>query len=224
MMKRLSIGRLVAIAFLICLFATPVKGQWTTLNDAIQPRVEGHSVVIDGKIYLFGGFQSEPSDNEYPDLVPIPDNEYYNPTTNSWTAFQPMPIANSHVGSAKVGKEVWLAGGFALIGFQQITDLVAIYDSETDTWRNGPSLPAKRAGGALVRNGRKLHFFSGLVDRDNGAFDHWVLDLDEPGGPQTWVAAAPVPVHRNHHSGISVGGKIYMIGGQQKPRYQPDGC
>lgn len=181
--------------------------EWTSLQDAIEPRVEGHSAVLDGQIYVFGGFQTQ-------DIVPTDQNEVYNIAGNSWSAFAPLPIPNTHVGSAEADGKVWIAGGFALIGFIQTVDIVWIYDPVTNTFTNGPSLPAPRAGGALVRLGRKLHYISGLENRNDSVGDHFVLDLDEPGGPQTWTTAAPMPDPRNHFSGIALGGKIYAIGGQ----------
>ncbi|MEM8486215.1 MAG: malectin domain-containing carbohydrate-binding protein [Bacteroidota bacterium] len=181
--------------------------EWTSLQDALEPRVEGHSAVIDGKIYVFGGFQTQ-------DIVPTDKNEVYNIDTNAWSTFAPLPIPNTHVGSAEADGKVWIAGGYALIGFIQTVDIVWIYDPVANTFTNGPSLPAPRAGGALVRLGRKLHYISGLENRNDSVGDHFVLDLDEPGGPQTWTTAAPMPDPRNHFSGIALGGKIYAIGGQ----------
>ena len=180
---------------------------WIDLPNAIEPRVEGHSAVIDGKIYIFGGFQTQ-------NIVPTDQNEIYDPAANAWSTFEPLPVPNTHVGSAEADGKVWIAGGYALIGFIQTVDVVWIYDPVTDTFTDGPSLPAPRAGGALVRLGRKLHYISGLENRNDSVGDHFVLDLDEPGGPQTWTTAAPMPDPRNHFSGIALGGKIYAIGGQ----------
>lgn len=180
---------------------------WTPLPDAIEPRVEGHSAVLNNKIYFFGGFQTQ-------DIVPTDQNEIYDLSTNSWSTFTPLPVPNTHVGTAEADGKVWIAGGFALIGFIQTVDLVWIYDPVANTFTDGPSLPAPRAGGALVRLGRKLHYISGLINRNDNTGDHFVLDLDEPGGPQTWTMAAPMPDPRDHFSAIAVGGKIYAIGGQ----------
>ena len=185
--------------------AARAAADWTPLPDAIEPRVEGHSAYIDGKIYVFGGFQTE-------DIVPTDQNELYDLSTNAWSTFAPLPVPNTHVGSAEADGKVWIAGGFALIGYIQTVDLVWIYDPETDTFTDGPSLPAPRAGGALVRLGRKLHYISGLINRNDNTGDHFVLDLDEPGGPQTWTTAAPMPDPRDHFSAVTLGGKIYAIG------------
>ena len=213
-----GVGNVVCQAlFFFALTLTSHAQDWTTLSNSLEPRVEGHSAVIDGKMFVFGGFQVEPPIT----LFPIDGNEVYAPATNTWSTFAPLPVPITHVGSAIVDKTVWLAGGYALFDFQQIVNHVYIYDTETDSWTTGPPLPLARAGGALARNGRKLHYFSGLENRNDDVGDHWILDLDEEGGPQTWVPAAPLPTPRNHLSGVAVGGKIYAVGGQQNHDVNP---
>ncbi len=216
MMNRQAVLPIVApILLAVLLFSgRPATAQWTTLDEALEPRVEGHSAIINGKIFTFGGFQTE-------NITPTDQNEVYDPAEDDWSTFAPLPVPITHVGSALVGKKVWLVGGFALIGYTQTVDHVYIYDAEADSWTRGPSLPEVRAAGALVRLGRKLHYFSGLKNRNDDVGDHYVLDLDEPGGPKTWTTAAPLPNPRNHLSGVAVGGKIYAIGGQNNHDIDP---
>ena len=211
MINRIS---LIFTILLLLLVSIPATAQdWVTLTNDEEERVEAHSAVIDKKIFLFGGFQTDEAlgenQSEETDQTAI-----YDPAADTWTKFAPLPIPVTHVGSAVVGREVWLAGGFAVLGFNQAIDHVYIYDVDANSWSEGPALPAPRSAGTLVRNGRKLHYISGLENRNDGVVDHWVLDLDEPGGPQTWNTLASIPETSNHLSGIAVGGKIYAIGGQ----------
>jgi len=199
---------------LLLLVSIPATAQdWVTLTNDEEERVEAHSAVIDKKIFLFGGFQTDEALGENQSQE-TDQTAIYDPAADTWTKFAPLPIPVTHVGSAVVDREVWLAGGFAVLGFNQAIDHVYIYDVDANSWSQGPSLPAARSAGTLVRNGRKLHYISGLENRNDGVVDHWVLDLDEPGGPQTWNTLASIPETSNHLSGIAVGGKIYAIGGQ----------
>lgn len=198
---------------LLFLLTTPVKAQWVTLASDEEERVEAHSAVFDNKIYLFGGFQTDEALGENQSQE-TDQTGFYDPVSNTWTKVAPLPLPITHVGTAIVGRKLWMAGGFAVLGFNQAVSLVYIYDVDANTWTQGPSLPAPRSAGTLVRLGRKLHYISGLENRNDGVVDHFVLDLDEPGGPQTWNTLAPIPESSNHLSGIAVGGKIYAIGGQ----------
>ena len=87
------------------------------------------------------------------------------------------------------------------------------YDTVTDDWQAMLSLPAARSAGALVRVGRKLHFFGGVDSRRRDTADHWVLDLRRP---TKWVTDTAMPNPRNHLGAIETGGKIYAIGGQHR--------
>ena len=74
-------------------------------------------------------------------------------------------------------------------------------------------MPQARGAGALVLLDGKLHFLGGTdIDRTTALTDHWVLDLADGGG--SGPPAAPVPVARNHVAAVTVGGMIYVIGGQ----------
>lgn len=199
---------------LFLVFTAPAVAQdWVTLTSDEEERVEAHSAVVDDKIFLFGGFQTDEALGEFQSQE-TDQTAIYDPVADTWTKIAPLPIPVTHVGSAIVGRKIWLAGGFAVLGFNQAIDHVYIYDVDANSWSTGPSLPAPRSAGTLVRNGRKLHYISGLENRNDGVVDHYVLDLDEPGGPQTWNMLAPIPETSNHLSGIAVGGKIYAIGGQ----------
>jgi N-acetylneuraminic acid mutarotase len=57
-----------------------------------------------------------------------------------------------------------------------------------------------------------LHFFGGSnCSRVDATTNHWRLDLN--GGTQ-WTTRAAMPVPRNHLGGVTLGGKIYAVGGQ----------
>ena len=181
---------------------------WSPKADAPLPLFEAQGGVAGGKLYIFGGYDSEA-------IEATPRSSVYDPATEGWRALAAMPEAITHAGNAVVGETFYLAGGFLGDHPGPSTNQVWVYDTLTDTWSEGPALPAKRGGGALVALGRTLHFFGGVV-REGGEYledtgDHWVLGLDDPTG---WEAAPPMPNPRNHITGVALNGKAYAIGGQ----------
>ena len=168
-------------------------------------RLEAGSAVVDGRLFLFGGFTGHT-------LLASRETDVYDPATDTWTRLSDMPTAVTHIGFAVDGSDVWIVGGFQGNHPGTATPAVWVYDTATDSWSAGPPLPAARAGGAAVRLGRDLHYFGGtLPDRDTNSANHWVLDLDSPGAG--WTSAAPLPVPRTHLSGCAVGGRALAIGG-----------
>ena len=65
----------------------PVADTWTTLASLSKPRLYHASAVVDGKLYIFGGYSS---DGET-DL-----GEVYSPATNCWAPVADLPSAISY--------------------------------------------------------------------------------------------------------------------------------
>ncbi|NJL13021.1 MAG: DUF5060 domain-containing protein [Microscillaceae bacterium] len=183
---------------------------WVTLSDAILPRAEAQSTVVNGKLYVFGGF------NEYyggSDLRITDTCEVYDPATDTWTYLGRMPIPVTHLGIVADGDRVWLPGGFEGDNPGVAIAQVQIYNTDTNAWSLGPDLPEPMASHAVARLDRKLHIFGGLKpNRQTNNPSHYVLDLDNLGAG--WQRKADLPQARNHLSGIALNGKIYAIGGQ----------
>lgn len=189
---------------------TQIFGPWQLMAPAPAGHIEGGAATINGRLYIFSGFATAGV------LIPSNRMDVYHLATNTWESsvmpFGPTPFSSSHIQAAADGQFVWFAGGFVGPSGGPPTDEVWRYDTLTDTWTPGPPLPAPRASGGLVVQGRNLHFIGGLpADRQTDQADHWVLDLDNP---VAWVNAAPFNRPRNHFQAVTVNGIIYAVGGQ----------
>ncbi|UJH67036.1 PKD domain-containing protein [Allomuricauda sp. SCSIO 65647] len=188
---------------------------WNDLTDSGLARFETRREHVDDKIYIMGGWVSG--------LIASNAVEIYDMTNDAWSFGTNMPTNLTHMGSAVVGNEIWLIGGFVGDHPGVATDAVHIYNSITDSWSTGPSLPMPIGSGAASYNNGKIHFFGGLLpDRQTDVGNHYVLDLNNIGAG--WANAAPMPNPRNHHGAASVNGIVYAIGGQfghdSSPQYQ----
>ncbi|TGE03202.1 malectin domain-containing carbohydrate-binding protein [Hymenobacter fodinae] len=179
---------------------------WQPAAAVDYERKEGQSALVDDYLYTFGGY--------YGNLIGTNLTQRYEVATNTWVNLAPAPLAVTHMGAAVVDKKVWLIGGFVGDHPGPVTAAVQIYDTQTNTWSMGPPLPAPRGSGAAAVVGHYLHAFGGLLpDRRTDTGDHYVLDLQNI--TAGWQQAAPLPEPRNHLAGVTVGGKIYAIGGQR---------
>ncbi len=178
---------------------------WNTLANSNLSKVEAQSVKVNNKLYTLAGFLSG--------LKITAATEIYDPEANTWSMGAPMPTAVTHMGAVAVNEEIWIIAGFAGDHPGAATNKVQIYNTVTDTWSAGPSLPNPRGSGAAVYNAGKIHFFGGLLpDRRTDVGEHYILDVNNR--VRGWQAAAPMPNPRNHLSGAAINGKIYAIGGQ----------
>ena len=166
---------------------------WRELPDMPAGKWEAATTVVDGKFYLFAGYQGAVRSSKRVDV--------FDPADGSWTRIQDMPSAVTHLNAVLDRRTVWFAGGFKDGYKGHAIAEVWSYDLDLDRYTAAPLLPEPRAGGGLTLVGRKLHYIGGLMaDRDTDAADHWVLDLEAwAGGSATgpgaqakmWVADLP---------------------------------
>lgn len=191
--------------------ATEADG-WQKLNDMPVGKWEPATIAMDGKFYVFGGYEDNISSSKRTDA--------YDPATDTWTQMQDLPSALSHVNLVIEDGDLWFAGGMKdkrQPAKDFIIDEVWKYSFADDRYIAAPLLPGRRAGGGLARIGDRLHYVSGLKeDRDSDASEHWVLDLNswEREGAEGWQQAAPFPTPRNQFSTVVLNDEIYAIGGQ----------
>jgi len=205
-------GAVISLFATMILFNTTVYSQndseWRELPDMPVGKWEPGTVVLDEKLYVFGGYTFG--------VVSSKRAETFDPQDGSWTLIQELPSAITHMNTVLDGRTVWFAGGFKDGYRGHAIAEVWNYDADLDRYTAAPLLPEPRAGGGLAIVGGKMHFFGGLMtDRDTDSGDHWVLDLDDwAAGSATWTNAAPMPVPRNQFSTVVLDEKIYAIGGQ----------
>ncbi len=185
---------------------------WSELAPSPTALYEGQGAAVNGRLYVFGGFDRNVDDQP----IATSAAHVYDPATNTWATLHDIPDVVTHAGVAVDGSNIYLAGGFVGDHPGPQTDHVWRYDSTADRWTALPPLPGARGAGALVRQGRDLHYFGGTERTVDGDYlhddaDHVILSLD---APTAWRAAAPLPNPRNHLGAAVLGGMIYAVGGQ----------
>ena len=201
------------VVTVLCLFWTNLglaqsPGSWQALPDMPVGKWEPGVVVLDDKLYIFGGYTDG--------VVSSKRSEVFDPSDNSWTLIQELPSAITHMNMVLDGRTVWFAGGFKDGYKGHAIAEVWSYDVDLDRYTAAPLLPEPRAGGGLAVVNGQLHYFGGLMaDRDTDSGDHWMLDLEGwMQGSATWTHAAPMPAPRNQFSTVVFDGRIYAVGGQ----------
>jgi N-acetylneuraminic acid mutarotase len=189
----------------------PTAISWT--NGAPSPIVRAEAVggMVNGILYVFGGFNNEGSDTT---TIPLQSEcDSYNPATNTWTRLQDFPEPFTHAQEVIVGTDIWFVGGYIGNHPGPGTTHVWIYDTTDDSWSRGPDLPQARGAGTAALVGNTIYFTGGMDEtRTIDENTTWGLDLtNESAG---WVQLANLPNGRNHVAGASLGGFFYVIGGQ----------
>ena len=182
---------------------------WKNLARAPLPRFEALGEVVGDKLYVMGGFQTD-------DITTTDRSHVYDSATGTWSEIARMPLPLTHSGHATDGQFIYVAGGAVgdwMGSNTPVSRKVFRYDTASNTWTSMLQLPQGRGAGALVRVGRKLHFFGGYDQNYTDRSEHWTLDLRNPA---VWRPNTPMPNPRNHFGSALVGTKIYAIGGQHR--------
>lgn len=137
---------------------------WKPITPMLAERFEHGCALVDGHFYVFGGYGQGVNTSQHVMVFDFAKGE--------WRRLHDMPGAITHFNPVVDGRAVWFAGGYKDSHPGYAIDEVWKYDVDKDAFVAGPSLPGPRAGGGLARVGRKLHYISGLMDRDNDSPDH----------------------------------------------------
>jgi N-acetylneuraminic acid mutarotase len=195
---------------------------WTTLASMPEPQCEGGTAVLNGRIYVIGGWQDEAS--------PYPLVQIYDVATNKWSEGTPLPEALHHEGVAVVGGKIYVVGGFQQpFPQREPVDHVWEFDPATNKWTARAPLPSPRGALVVAAIGNLIYAAGGEHRRPPGsppgppgapAAYAPVADLDVY-DPQTntWRSLPPMHVRRDHAYGAVVDGRLYVAGGRDRPTY-----
>ncbi|SFR48966.1 Galactose oxidase, central domain [Robiginitalea myxolifaciens] len=185
----------------------PASLEWTdqTDDENYTARHECSFVQAGDKFYLFGGRENSQT------------LDVYDYQTKTWTqGLANAPAAFNHFQAVEYGGLIWIIGAFKDNGFPNETpaDFVWAYNPATDTWIQGPAVPAgrKRGSAGLVVYDDKFYVVGGNTIGHNGGYIEWFDQFDPATG--VWTQLPDAPRARDHfHAGV-IGDKLYVAGGR----------
>jgi hypothetical protein len=190
----------------------PSTNIWVTKNPLPTPRYDLGANVVNGKIYLVGGFESASIASTYVQNVSS-INEVYDPSSDVWTKESPLPVAVSDYASAVVDDKIYIIGN-------SNENLTQIYSPETDTWTYGAPVPTTSAGyypgGAGATTGvfaqKRIYVLGGEEAGLMGSSLGTTLIYDPEN--DTWSSGTPMPTARSNVGVAVVNDVLYAIGGE----------
>ncbi len=113
----------------------PATDTWSQKGDMPVSRAAGSSSVVDGKIYVIGGYGGARRVDEY------------DPSTDTWTMKSEMPTARHALSTSALDGKIYAIGGYVPgVGGYPGVATVEVYDPATDTWTTAPDMPTGRFG------------------------------------------------------------------------------
>ncbi|NJM08634.1 hypothetical protein HC891_24265, partial [Candidatus Gracilibacteria bacterium] len=108
---------------------------WATRANSPIPRSEALGLAAEGKLYVFGGFNSA--------LQATARSDTYDPANNTWRRISDMPEALTHTPLVRDGDAIWFIGGFLGNHPGPSINRVWVYSISGDSWRAGRRCPPR---------------------------------------------------------------------------------
>lgn len=180
--------------------ATPVAGIWGSAAPLPVGRSEFAATVLDGKIYVAGGFGAESSFDRY------------DPGTDSWESLADLPEARNHLSLAALDGGIYIAGGHNH-GSNAATETFWRFDVAAGAWETLEPLPQGPRGalGAVALDGA-IYTVGGSSGDLGGPATADVARYDV--ATSTWEIVASMPTAREHLAVGVAGGRIVAAGGR----------
>jgi N-acetylneuraminic acid mutarotase len=174
-------------------------GEWFTRADLPTARQEMPHAVLQGRIFVPGGFRSGGSATN---LV-----EVFSPETNSWSTAAPLPAPMHHLHVASANGRLYVLGGYETSNFSP-SNRVFEYDLQGNSWTSKMNMLTARGAGVAVEFGGKIFVIGGAAGG--------VLSVNEMYDPSnnTWTSRASMPTPREHLAAAAIDSLIYVVGGR----------
>ncbi|HIF29635.1 MAG TPA: hypothetical protein EYQ76_02165 [Candidatus Marinimicrobia bacterium] len=130
-----------------------------------------------------------------------------------WVTRSPLPRPRQEIAPAYLNGKIYVVGGMTSTGSP--SNMVDIYDPETDRWSVGTPLPVARHHLSLTAAYGKLYAIGGV----SSAFPTFTPALQvfeyDP-SIDSWTSKAPLEHTKIEHVAATVDGKIYVVGGRNE--------
>lgn len=170
-------------------------GTWYPLASMPTPRQEVATSVLNGEIYVIGGFNTA---GQATNVV-----EVYNPNTDTWRRAAPLPIVNDHGAAATV------LGGIIAFGGQ--SNRTFVYLAEGDFWFELASMRYQHGGTPAV--GVLYDDYIIVAGGTGGGMTGNEVELFDPYN-NVWIELARMGVPRNHTAGGVIDNQFYVAAGR----------
>ncbi|XP_026468720.1 kelch-like protein 26 [Ctenocephalides felis] len=192
---------------------SPRSNKWTTMAPMQRERCRFSLNVASGRLYAIGGV-SEMDDLENVDEE-VSACESYDPVTDTWFSFRPLPqFRTQHAGASwpkSDASSIFISGGLER---DMVLSSMVRYDIFEDIWENKASMLTPRADHVMLLIGNNLYVCGGWYE-DTETGNRVLVDTIDLYDVSTnvWETITRVPTPRYHAGIVAVNTKIYFIGG-----------
>ena len=186
----------------------PVTDKWEVKKPMPTSRALLEANVVNDRIYLIGGRSGGPNST-------VASNEVYDPISESWTTKTDMLYPVTEYASAVIGSKIYVMGGQDEFNEPKNLDVNQIYDTKTDSWSFGTSIPTAVKSAACISSvtfPSKIFLIGGeLATGGNSTNIVQIYNAEK----DNWSVGASMPTARFGLAVAALNGSLYAIGGSE---------
>jgi len=192
----------------------------SALKDLPSPRALAGGGAAGGSIYVIGGL-TDPV--EFKTAIANVVRMKLADEKAEWAEVAPLPRPLGLATTVSLDEKIFVFGGMGPSGDVAADSADAfIYDPSADRWKNIAPLPGARRGAAGVAVGDRSILIVGGCRGDKDSLvmldDVLLYDIRE----DRYQACTPLPFAALCEQGVMTNGRIYVIGGEDRPRHRTD--
>lgn len=186
----------------------PASDSWDAgppLPDG-APRHHLALTVLDGRVYLVGGFTGILGTAD--PFVPVGTTWSFD--GSGWTRLADQPAPRGSATAQAIGGRIYVAGGGT--NEPDARADLSIYDPVTDSWQAGAPMPTAREHVASCALGGQLLVVGGWLASSNKPAVTTAESYDP--GSDSWTTLPSMPTARGGLGAVVVDGRCYVVGGE----------
>ena len=187
--------------------------EWVSKESMPFPRMEFGTAVVNGKIYVFGGYSGSV----------LSRVDEYDPATGIWREMADMPTPRRLMAGAAINGKIYAIGGWNFTGLSSscgatFSFATEEYDPQTDNWTTKADFPMPPPPNSCVGNA-----YIGASGA-NGKIYVFIFNTQIQGTSATYefdpisnvwdTTKSPVPFSYTRYSAANWNDKIYVLGTQ----------
>jgi N-acetylneuraminic acid mutarotase len=193
----------------------PMSDSWTILSPMLHSRSDHEAAVVDGKIYVIGGWSNTNSS----------DVLVFNPANQSWTTMPGSATWRMGCAVSVFNNKIYIFGG-TTDNATKISNLVEEFDPATGIFSQKTAMPTGREYCSATTMNDKIFVIGGVYSRGNSADiskvevydpkkDSWLIYKNVNLGLADFGTADP-------EGAVNLGNKIHVLGEFCHFEYDPN--
>ncbi len=185
----------------------PQTNTWTSLSGKPHPVFDARAAVINGLIYVPGG---------YPDanaLQPINILDIYDTSTDKWHTGAQLPLPLCGYGLVAFEGQLFIFGGWDGKGYR---NNVYSYDPTIDAWYERTSMPTARAYPGAAEASGKIYVIGGIYNDQPVNVNEIYTPSHDQDDANPWETGFPIPEIRMGNQAVTIADTIYVFGGDSE--------